>query len=122
MATKRWQDWANGILGLWMLASPWMFGFAAGDNPAARAAWLLGAAIIVFAGIAVYIPKAWEEALNIILGLCLLASPRALSYTDQPKATLNAVLIGLFVTLFAVWAMVMDTTVQKWWHERRLTR
>ena len=122
MATKRWQDWANGILGLWMLASPWMFGFAAGDNPAARAAWLLGAAIIVFAGIAVYMPKAWEEALNIILGLCLLASPRALSYTDQPKPTSNAMIIGLLVTLCAVWAMVMDTTVQKWWHERRLTR
>jgi hypothetical protein len=31
-------------------------------------------------------------------------------------------IIGLLVTLFAVWAMVMDTTVQKWWHERRLTR
>jgi SPW repeat len=122
MATKRWQDWVNGILGLWMFVSPWMVGFAEGNNPAARTAWLLGAAIIVFAGIAVYMPKAWEEALNIILGLCLLASPWALSYTDQPKPTSNAVLIGLLVTLFAVWAMVMDTRVQKWWHDRRLTR
>lgn len=122
MATKRWQDSVNGILGLWMFASPWMVGFAGGNNPAARTAWLLGAAIIVFAGIAVYMPKAWEEALNIILGLCLLASPWALSYTDQAKPTSNAVLTGLLVTLFAIWAMVRDTTVQKWWHERRLTR
>jgi hypothetical protein len=122
MATKRWQDWVNGILGLWMFASPWILGFAASGSSAARAAWILGVAIIVFAGIAVYMPKAWEEALNIILGLCLLASPWGLSYTDQPKPTLNAVITGLLVTLFAVWAMLMDTTVQKWWHERRLTR
>jgi SPW repeat len=122
MATKRWQDWANGILGLWMFASPWMLGFAAGGGSAARIAWILGVAIIVFAGIAVYMPKAWEEALNIILGLCLLASPWGLSYTDQAKPTSNAVITGLLVTLFAVWAMVMDTEVQRWWHERRLPR
>jgi hypothetical protein len=26
------------------------------------------------------------------------------------------------VTALAVWAMLMDTAVQKWWHERHLTR
>jgi len=122
MATERWQDWANGILGLLMFTSPWMRGLAAGGGSAAWTAWILGGAIIVFAGIAVYMPKAWEEALNIILGLCLLASPWALSYADQPTPTSNAVMVGLLVTLFAVWAMVMDTAVQRWWHERRLTR
>jgi len=64
MAPKRWQDWVNGVLGLWMLASPSILGFATPGSTATRVAWILGLAIVVFAGIAVYMPKAWEEALT----------------------------------------------------------
>jgi hypothetical protein len=87
-----------------------------------RVAWVLGLAIVVFAGIAVYMPKAWEEALNVILGICLLASPWGLGYSDQARPTTNAVVVGLLVTALAVWAMLKDTAIQKWWHERHLTR
>jgi hypothetical protein len=122
MTPKRWQDWTNAVLGLWMLASPSLLGFAVVGSPAMRAAWILGLAIVAFAGIAVYMPKAWEEALNIILGICLLVSPWALGYSDQVRPTTSAVVVGLLVTALAVWAMLMDTAVQKWWHERHLTR
>jgi hypothetical protein len=122
MTPKRWQDWTNAVLGLWMLASPSLLGFAVVGSPAMRAAWILGLAIVAFAGIAVYMPKAWEEAINIILGICLLVSPWALGYSDQVRPTTNAVIVGLLVTALAVWAMLMDTAVQRWWHERHLTR
>ena len=122
MAPKRWQDWVNGVLGLWMLASPSILGFATPGSTATRVAWILGLAIVVFAGIAVYMPKAWEEALNVILGVYLLASPWGLGYSDQARPTTNAVVVGLLVTALAVWAMLMDTAVQKWWHERHPTR
>jgi len=118
MRENRWQDWLNLLVGLWMLFAPWMLGFATGMGIAAQTAWILGAAIVVFAGIAVSIPKAWEEGLNIILGVCLLISPWALGYTDIAKATSNAVIAGLLVIIFAVWAMLMDTAVQRWWHQR----
>jgi hypothetical protein len=51
-----------------------------------------------------------------------MASPWMLSFTDIPTATTNAVVIGLLVTAFAVWAMIMETAVAKWWHERYRTR
>jgi hypothetical protein len=121
MGPKRWQDWANTILGLWMFVSPWILGFSASSVPA-RTAWILGIAIIVFAGIAVYIPKAWEEALNIILGVCLIISPWALGYTGQSRAGVNAIIIGFVVTVLAIWAMLLDTTIQKWWHARHPTQ
>jgi hypothetical protein len=35
---------------------------------------------------------------------------------------MNAVLLGLLVTMFAIWAMLMGTAVQRWWHERHVTR
>jgi hypothetical protein len=119
---KRWQDWINLILGVWTFASPWVFGFAAGTNTAARAMWILGAAIIVFAAFAVYMHKAWEEVINILLGICLFASPFVLSFTENQTPTANAVVVGLLVTAFAVWAMLKEAAVQKWWHEHYTTR
>jgi hypothetical protein len=119
---KRWQDWVNLILGLWTFASPWVFGFAVGADTAAWAMWILGAAIVVFAAFAVYMHKAWEEIINILLGICLIASPWMLSFTENQTATTNAVVTGLLVTAFAVWAMLMETAVQKWWHEHYPTK
>jgi hypothetical protein len=120
MQPKRWQDWANGILGVCMFTSPWIFGFSLGGGTAARTAWILGAAIVLLAGLAAYLPKAWEEGINIVLGICLLASPWALSYTDQARATTNAATIGLLVTAFGIWALLEGTTLPKWWRERHL--
>jgi hypothetical protein len=81
---------------------------------------MLGAAIVIFAGLAVYLPKAWQEAINILLGIYLLASPWAFSYSDQTRATTNAVIVGLLVTAFGTSAMLMDTAVKRWWRERHL--
>jgi hypothetical protein len=120
MRPKRWQDWTNAILGLWTVASPWALAFAVSAIMAARASWLLGAGIVVVAAIAVYLPRA--EGLNILLGLCLLISPWALSYADLPNPTANAVSIGVLVTVLALWAMVRDAQIQRWWHERHVTR
>jgi hypothetical protein len=60
---------ANGILGVWMFASPSILAFATRGGAAARTAWFLGAVIVVFAGLAAYLPKAWEEVINILLGI-----------------------------------------------------
>lgn len=114
---KRWQDWLNVILGLWTVASPWALGFATDAGLAASTTWILGAAIIIFAGIAAYMHKAWEEAVSIILGICLFISPWVVGFAEQRTPTTNAVIVGLLVTALAVWAMVRETAVQKWWHD-----
>lgn len=30
---RAWEEWGEGILGLWMVASPWILGFATARNP-----------------------------------------------------------------------------------------
>jgi hypothetical protein len=119
---KRWQDWVNVVLGVWMFLSPWILGFAAAQGAAAWCAWILGAAVIVFAASAVYVPKAWEEAINIILGLCLIVAPWVLGFGAQSTATSNSVIVGVLVVAFGVWAMLRDTTVQTWWQRRHGSR
>jgi hypothetical protein len=118
MKPKRWQDWVNIILGAWMVASPWVLNFTE-NVVASRSAWALGVAILLFAAIAVYMPKAWEEAVNIILGICLLLSPWVLAFTELENATANAAIVGILVVAFGVWAMLSDTDFQKWRAEHR---
>ena len=120
MRSVRWQDGVNAVLGLYLFASPNILQFAAAGSPSTRAAWGLGLAIVVFAAIAIYMPKAWEEALNILLGVCLIFSPLVVGYADQATPARNAVIVGLLVTGLAIWAMIKDAAVQKWWHDRRL--
>jgi hypothetical protein len=117
MALKRWQDWLNVILGAWTVASPWILGFASNENLAAPSALLLGTAIVVLAGFAVYMHQAWEEAISIILGICLFISPWVLGFAELRTPTMNAVIVGLLVTALAVSAMVKEAAVQKWWHD-----
>jgi hypothetical protein len=119
---KRWQDWANLALGTWMIVSPWALGFADPDNVAALSAWALGAGIVIFAGMAATMPKAWEEGINALLGVGLLASPWLLDFAAQQNATTNAVLVGVLVAAFALWAMVSDPAIRGQASHRQQTR
>jgi hypothetical protein len=118
MKPRRWQDWVNVVIGAWVVVSPWALDFATNQTPA-RAAWALGAAVVIFAGIAIYMHEAWEEAINIILGLCLVGAPWALNFADQSNATLNFAASGLLVMAFGLWAMLRDLDLKKWRDEHR---
>lgn len=121
MFTKRWQDWVNLALGLWLFGSPWFLGYAAGMEKAAWNAYVMGTAIVVFAAVAVYMPKVWEEWLNMALGVWMIVSPYALGFHSHMVAGINAVIVGVLVTAFATWAMMLDKEMAKWWHDRHST-
>lgn len=116
MAEKRWQDWVNLILGVWLFVSPWILAYAMQDA-AAWNAYILGAAIVVFAAIAAYMPKAWEEMINTLLGVWLVLSPYVLGFAAQTMIAVHTVVVGVLVTVFAVWAMFSDKEFEKFWHD-----
>lgn len=118
MTNKRWQDIANFVIGAWLFVSPWVLKFA--SNPPTLPAWnayILGVAIMALAALAVYVPRAWEEGLNMAFGLWLIISPWVLRFAVDPRETANAVVTGLLVTVLATWAMFYDKEFQKWWHD-----
>ncbi|HJV80044.1 SPW repeat protein [Noviherbaspirillum sp.] len=116
MKTKRWQDWINLLLGAWLFASPWALKYASTLPKAAWNAYILGAAIVIFAAVAVSVPKAWEEAINIILGAWVAISPWVLRFAAEKNVAMNAALVGCAVLLLAIWAMVRDQDFQRWRH------
>ena len=114
--TKRWQDWANMLLGLWLFVSPWAMEYAS-HEAAAWNAYVLGTAIVVFAASAVYMPKVWEEMLNMGFGAWLVISPYALGFVSQTTIAVHTVIVGALIVGFATWAMFSDAEFNKWWHE-----
>ena len=113
MVARRWQDWANLVLGIWVFVSPWVLGY---EGIAAANAFVMGAGIVVFALIAAYMPKAWEEIINMLLGVWLVVSPFVLGFSAATEIALHTVVVGILATAFAIWAMSNDQSFYKRWH------
>ena len=112
ITARRWQDGANLVLGAWLFASPWILGYSHtlfGWN-----AYLMGAAIMLFAVLAAYMPNAWEEVINILIGVWLVLSPFVLAPVPT-ELSLHTVCVGILATAFAIWAMTNDQRVYKRW-------
>lgn len=69
---KRWQDWAVLILAVWLLISPWWFGY---DDAAATVSRVFGILMIAFAALALRKPRRWQERINILLAVLALFTP-----------------------------------------------
>lgn len=110
MTTRRWVDWVNVMFGVWLIASPWFLTVAGDDQPAALSSWIVGAGIVSLACFAMYKPAVWGDAAGILLGAWLLASPWMLGFAGAPAAAMNAVVIGVLVICYALWAMRIDIT------------
>jgi len=110
---KHWQDVANLVLGVWLALSPWAIGYQ-GDATAMTNAVIVGVALIAVALGAIFVPRAWEEWTQGLLGLWLIASPWLLGFNDQQTVMRNAVLTGMAVVALAAWTLLTDRGQRTW--------
>jgi hypothetical protein len=98
-------DWINLILGIALLISPWVLGFATG-TPMTNA--VVGGIVIGAIAIAALVSFArWEEWVNLIVGLWVLISPWVLGFTGVTAAARTHVTIGLIVAILAAVELVL---------------
>jgi hypothetical protein len=100
---KHWQDVANALLGAWLLFSPLALGFQS-DLTAVANTVLVGLALLATALGAIFVPRAWEEWTETILGLWLAVSPWVLGF-GSAAARSSAVVTGLVILTLALWAL-----------------
>jgi hypothetical protein len=112
----RWQDGASCALGAWLAVSPWLLGFSEHLAATANTA-VLGLLLIALSLLDLWLPETAEERLNLIAGLWLMFAPLVLGYSTQLAPTMNSVVAGLLVALFAAWAMAHDREPAHWRHD-----
>jgi hypothetical protein len=102
---KRWQDWVNLILGIWLFLSPWILGFHNSMTGDSWNFWIIGVAFFVFGIAALNTRTLWEEWVNLVLGIWLIISPWVLRYSNVATARDDAVVVGIIVAVLSIWAL-----------------
>lgn len=113
---KHWQDPVNALLGAWLVASPWVLGFQ-GMLVAAAVTTAIGALLVASSIEAMQMPQAWEEWLDVVLGVGLMLSPLLFGFNGVAAALLNALITGGLVTVLAVWVLLSDDDFADGWQQ-----
>jgi len=93
-------DVANLLLGMILFFSPWAFDLSAG--PQWHTASIIGIAIGLLSIAALAAFAIWEEWLNLIAGLTLIAAPWMLGFQDSDAMTIDVVIGGIVAALAAI--------------------
>ena len=92
-------DLYNILLAAFLFTTPWLFAYA---NEVVRwDMWIVGAAIMAVALLAIFAYAAWEEWVNTMLGVWLIVSPWLLGFAHT-RAMHFSIGIGLAVILMAL--------------------
>ena len=116
---KHWQDAVTALLGVWLLVSPWVLGYQ-GVVVAMVSTMAIGALLIANSFGAMQVSQAWEEWLDVILGVVLMLLPLLLGFDAVRPALQNSLLVGGAVTVLALWVLFSDDEIAAFW--QRLVR
>lgn len=97
MQHRRWEDIASMILGVAIIASPMLLGNAGMPKMVAVTA-LVGAAVVVLAGLEQVFLRRWEEFLSLLCGAWMIISP----FFFQYGGALRSWHIGLGIAVAAL--------------------
>lgn len=100
---RQWEDWVSWGLGIWLCIAPWALRFELEPGPT-RTAVITGVLLILVEAITLSVFRAWEEWLNVALGLWLIAVPYVIA-TESTPATVNFIVVGLIVLGLAIYEM-----------------
>ena len=96
---SRWAHFVNIALGVWLVTQPPMIGVAGPGLAAAEI--LLGAALILFASLALSWRMGWARWASAAVGALVMAAP-FLFWTANPAAYLSDTLVGALIFGFAI--------------------
>jgi uncharacterized membrane protein len=106
MTTRRWQDLVALSLGFWLFLSPFILDYYLDETPAALIAFVYGLTLMVTSSVALAKPEAWEEWVNLLIGVWLIAAPFVLGFDINVVATWNHVVVGALVAADSLGAMI----------------
>lgn len=104
---RPWEDWLGMGLGALTVFSPWALG--ADDLLIAVNALLVGVLIYSVSALELRMVEIWEDWLNLLLGLWLLASPWSLEYSELSALAASHYALGGLVAALAMFELWQDS-------------
>ena len=103
----------NILLGIWLIASPWVFDFS--GRPAVLSSVFLGVFIALLAAIrlATLHSSAALSGFNLLLALGTVAAPWELGYEANTGALVNDLIVGVLVAALAIWSASATVVAQR---------
>jgi hypothetical protein len=108
----------NLLLGLWLIASPWIYGVFGGGVPAAWNSIVVGILIALVAAARLGSDRASGEPLswiNVVLGAWMIASPFIYGYAQAGPFTANSIVVGVIVLFLALIATPAEPAYESRW-------
>jgi hypothetical protein len=105
---RNWEDWVGMLLGVMIGLSPWFAGQS--EQLPMLNAIAVGAVVLLLAEMELVDLHRWEESLELLCGLWLIASPFVFGYAETTMATWHFALGGI-VVLLAVIELWQDWTL-----------
>ncbi|MGX4644045.1 SPW repeat protein [Massilia sp. SYSU DXS3249] len=114
LSSKRWQDGAILLLGIWLFVSPWALGYP-NDSPPALNAFIAGTIIAVLAVFDLYKTYVWAVLVNIVLGAWVAASPWLVDVVADRAMSTSMLVVGIATIVFALWELRSDPDLHQQW-------
>ncbi len=104
---RTWEDCLGMLLGILIVLTPALGGH--GDNPAVLInTGLTGALVLALGALELVDLRRWEEGLELLLGLWLVASPFVLGYAASGLLMTSHLALGTLVAVVAVVELLQD--------------
>jgi len=107
---RTWEDWLGMALGVLIGLSPWIAERPQGELPMLNAI-AVGVAVLLLAETELVDLHRWEESLELLCGLWLIASPFALGYVEAGGLATWHFALGGIVTVLAAIKLWQDWTL-----------
>jgi SPW repeat len=112
MRRQHWQDSMVAMIGVWLIASPWVLLYSQADAVGTDVPSLNFVAtgfLLIIAGFAALTTEwIWQEWTALAVGFWLIVSPWALQFETVPAAFWNSVASGSIVTMFTTWVLATE--------------
>ena len=110
MEQNHWQNWITLAVGIWLAISPWILAPGTDEGVGMTlTTWnfvLSGGAATLIAAAAILAYYEWEEWLDTVLGLWIVASPWVVGFTAETALFWNALICGAVIAALSAWTAV----------------
>jgi SPW repeat len=103
----------NILLGIWVLASPWVFDYS--ERSAVVSSVCVGALVALLAAmrVATLHDSTGLSGINVLLALWTIASPWTCGYAANVAATADNVILGIVIAALAIWSAGATVAAEK---------